>query len=119
MYLVYLDEFGHLGPFVSYDDPKYRESPVFGLAGFGLPADQTRGFGTWFYQRKLDLLGNQVGSLDRHPSEWERKGSKFFSVTNVTRNSGVRSMAYRLFNKIDGLGGFVFYVGVKKKNGKG
>ena len=45
-YFAYLDEFGHVGPYVARTDPKYRESPVFGLAGFVLPAEEVRGFGT-------------------------------------------------------------------------
>ena len=51
-----LDEFGHVGPYVSRDDPRHKDSPVFGLAGFIVPADEVRGFGTWFFQRKCDLL---------------------------------------------------------------
>lgn len=30
-YIAYLDEFGHIGPFVARNEPKYQESPVFGL----------------------------------------------------------------------------------------
>lgn len=48
-YFAYLDEFGHAGPHVARTDPKFRESPVFGNAGFVLPAEEVRGFGTWFY----------------------------------------------------------------------
>ena len=33
-YFACLDEFGHIGPYVSRTHPRYRESPVFGLAGF-------------------------------------------------------------------------------------
>ncbi|MXY18976.1 MAG: DUF3800 domain-containing protein, partial [Synechococcus sp. SB0664_bin_36] len=35
-YFAYLDEFGHIGPYVSREDPKYHQSPVFGLAGLVL-----------------------------------------------------------------------------------
>ncbi len=55
-YLAYLDEFGHIGPYVSRTDPRYKESPVFGLAGFVLPSGEVRGFGTWFFERKRNLL---------------------------------------------------------------
>ena len=41
-YFAYLDEFGHIGPYVSRADPRYKESPVFGLAGFVLPAAEVR-----------------------------------------------------------------------------
>ena len=35
-YFAYLDEFGHIGPYVSRQDPRHNDSPVFGLAGFVL-----------------------------------------------------------------------------------
>ena len=73
-YFAYLDEFGHIGPYVSRTDSRYKDSPVFGLAGFVLPSEEVRGFGTWFFQRKCELLGFEI----------ER------------------------------LGGFVFYVGIRK-----
>ena len=41
-----LDEFGHVGPYVSRTDPHHNDSPVFGLAGFVLPVGEVRGFGT-------------------------------------------------------------------------
>ena len=30
-YFAYLDEFGHIGPYVSRRDRRYKDSPVFGL----------------------------------------------------------------------------------------
>ena len=74
-YFAYLDEFGHVGPYVARTDPKYRESPVFGLAGFVLPADEVRGFGTWFYQRKCELLAFEIARSGKHPALWEKKGA--------------------------------------------
>ena len=32
-YFAYLDEFGHIGPYVSRADARHNGSPVFGLAG--------------------------------------------------------------------------------------
>jgi hypothetical protein len=48
-YIAYLDEFGHIGPFVSRDHPQHNTSPVFGLGGFVLPSSKVRAFATWFY----------------------------------------------------------------------
>ena len=45
---------------------------------------------------------------------WEKKGASLFTVTNVTRYPELRKLTNRLFNKIEKLGGFLFYVGVKK-----
>src|SRR5208283_904660 len=60
MYVVYLDEFGHIGPFVSRNDAKYHESPIFGMAGVILPVGEVRSFATWFFQRKCQLLEFEI-----------------------------------------------------------
>ena len=36
---AYLNECGHIGPYIAREDPRYKEIPVFGLASFVLPAD--------------------------------------------------------------------------------
>ena len=113
-YFAYLDEFGHIGPYVSRTDARYKNSPVFGLAGFVLPATEVRGFGTWFFQRKCQMLDFEIQRSGEHPAVWEKKGASLFTVTNVTRYRELREFTNRLFNKIEGLGGFVFYVGLKK-----
>ena len=74
-FFAYLDEFGHIGPYVSRGDPRYKESPVFGLAGFVLPAEAVRGFGTWFFQRKCELLAFEIARSGEHPALWEKKGA--------------------------------------------
>ncbi|MCY3875041.1 MAG: DUF3800 domain-containing protein [Rhodobacteraceae bacterium] len=113
-YFAYLDEFGHIGPYVSRTNPKYKESPVFGLAGFVLPADEVRSFGTWFFQRKCELLQFEIIRSGEHPALWEKKGSSLYTVANVTRYPELLRFTNRLFNKIERLNGFVFYVGIKK-----
>ena len=40
LYLVYLDEFGHDGPFESRTNRKYKTSPVFGFSGIILPYEK-------------------------------------------------------------------------------
>ena len=89
-HFAYLDEFGHIGPFISRTDPKYKESPVFGLAGFVLPSEEVRGFGTWFFQRKRELLAFEIERSGRHPALWEKKGASLYTVTNVTRYAELR-----------------------------
>ena len=113
-FFAYLDEFGHIGPYVSRADPRYKDSPVFGLAGFVLPSEEVRGFGTWFFQRKCELLGFEIERSGKHPALWEKKGASLYTVTNVTPYAELRRFTNRLFNKIETLGGFVFYVGVRK-----
>ena len=111
---AYLDEFGHIGPYISRADPRYKDSPVFGLAGFVLPAAEVRGFGTWFFQRKCELLKFEIERSGEHPAVWEKKGASLFTVNNVTQYRELRNFTNRLLNKIQRLGGFVFYVGIKK-----
>ena len=83
-YVVYLDEFGHIGPYISRTDPRHNDSPVFGLAGFALPIDEIRRFGTWFYQRKQELLKFEINRSGEHPAIWEKKGASLYTAKNVT-----------------------------------
>lgn len=110
-YIAYLDEFGHIGPYISRTDPKHNDSPVFGLAGFVLPIDEVRNFGTWFYKRKCELLSFEIDRSGSHPATWEKKGASLYTARNVEKYAELRKFTFRLFNKIDSLGGFVFYVG--------
>ena len=114
LYFAYLDEFGHIGPYISRTDPKHNDSPVFGLAGFVLPAVEVRGFGTWFFQRKCELLKSEIKRSGEHPAVWEKKGASLFTVRNVTQYRELRFFTNRFLNKIEKLAGFVFYVGIKK-----
>ena len=113
-YFAYLDEFGHIGPYVSRRDRRYKDSPVFGLAGFVLASEVVRGFGTWFFRRKCELLEFEINRSGKHPALWEEKRASLYTVKNVTRSAELRNFTNRLFNKIEALGGFVFYVGLKK-----
>lgn len=113
-YIAYLDEFGHIGPYVGRNDPKYKESPVFGLAGLVLPADQVRNFGTWFFQRKCELLAWEIKRAGAHPATWEKKGAALYTTTNVENYPELRNFTKRFLNKIQSVGGFVVYVGIKK-----
>ena len=113
-YLAYLDEFGHVGPYIDRQHPQHNDSPVFGFAGLVLPVDEVRGFGTWFFQRKCQLLEFELARSGKHPALWEKKGSTLYTVVNVERYRELRRLTLRMFNKIEAVGGFVLYVGVKK-----
>ena len=113
-YIAYLDEFGHVGPYVDRTHPKHNDSPVFGLAGFVLPLDEVRGFATWFFKRKCELLAFEIARSGEHPAVWEKKGSSLYTVRNVATYPELRKFTSRLLNKIPKLGGFVFYAGIGK-----
>ena len=75
-YFAYLDEFGHIGPYVTRQPPRHNDSPVFGLAGFVMPSEHLRGFGTWFFQRKCDLLAFEIERLSQHPGPMGKEGGQ-------------------------------------------
>src|SRR5690348_14989002 len=56
LYVAYLDEFGHVGPFVSRSHALHNASPVFGLGGIVLPVEHVRSFASFFYRLKCNLL---------------------------------------------------------------
>lgn len=115
MHIVYLDEFGHIGPYLSRNSTKYGESPVFGMAGFILPADQVRSFATWFFQRKCQLLAFDIQRDNEHPATWEKKGSSLYTTKNIAKYRELREFTNRLFNKIESCGGRIIYVGLHKQ----
>jgi len=113
-YIVYLDEFGHIGPYISRTDPRHNDSPIFGLAGFALPVEKVRNFGTWFIQRKEELLGWEIERAGAHPATWEKKGAALYTLRNIRKYRELRTFTNRFLNKIRNCNGFIFYVGVEK-----
>lgn len=114
LYFAYLDEFGHIGPYVARTDPRYNDSPVFGLGGMILPYKEVRHFSTWFYQLKCRLLQFEIQKSGQNPATWEKKGSALFTTPNVEKYPELRQATNRLLNKIRALDGHVFYVGIEK-----
>jgi hypothetical protein len=120
IYVAYIDEFGHIGPYISSTHPQYNTHPVFGLGGFVIPIEQIRNFSTFFYQLKCNLLSWEIEEARKHhssfhPARWEKKGSSLFTVKNVTKYRELRVATNRILNRIREVGGFVFYVGQMKK----
>lgn len=113
-YIAYLDEFGHVGPYVDRQHPKHRTSPVFGLAGYVLPAERVRWFATWFFKRKCELLEFEIRRSKKQAALWEKKGSSLYTVQNVEKYRELRHFTYRMLRQLHRLGGFVFHVGMEK-----
>ncbi len=113
-YLVYLDEFGHIGPFVSRTHPSYNTFPVFGFGGIIIPADQVRSFSSWFFKLKCNLLAFEISRANVPAHSWEKKGAALYTTANVLHYPELRRATFRLFNQINARGGHVFYVGVEK-----
>lgn len=114
LYFAYLDEFGHVGPYVTRTDPRHNTSPVFGLGGIVLPYGEVRAFATWFYQLKCRLLADEIERDGRHPATWEKKGSALYTTRNVLKYPELRRATNRILSKVKGVEGAVFYTGIQK-----
>ena len=111
MQIVFLDEFGHIGPFVSRDHKSFKTSPVFGLAGYAMPADRVRAFATWFHQLKLDAFARDIEASKKHPATWEKKGNQLFTSGRVYK---YKRLMFALISQIRAEKGRLFYHGVQK-----
>jgi len=111
MYIVFLDEFGHIGPFVARNDPKFNTSPVFGVSGFFMRERYVRDFATWFYQTKNSIYKEDIANSGKHPSAWEKKGNEIFTKGRVHKT---KRIAYTLINQIHKSSGKIFYHGIEK-----
>lgn len=115
-FFVYLDEFGHIGPFVCRDDPRYKTSPVFGLGGMALPVASVRKFSTYFYKLKCNLLQYEINHKNVQPAKWEKKGSNLYRIENINKYNELRQATNRLCNTIKRFDGFIFYNGIEKED---
>jgi hypothetical protein len=114
MYIAFLDEFGHIGPFVSRRDQRFNQSPVFGLAGFVLPHANVRSFATWFFQFKNQLLEADLKKSGVHPATWEKKGTELFTTKNINRYRSLTTAGSRIVNQLYKRDGRLFYYGRQK-----
>ena len=118
MRFVYLDEFGHIGPFVSRNGKSHNEHPVFGLAGIMLPERFVRPFATKFLQLKQNMLAADIEKSGQIAQKWEKKGSDIFRPKAIERYEGVRAGGFRLINEVRLCGGRIIYYGREKTVGK-
>lgn len=118
-YIAYLDEFGHIGPYISRDHSRYNTSPVFGLAGLLLPSDQVREFAIYFYKLKCNLLAWEIQNRNPDnlpPFRWEKKGSALYTARNIKAYKSLRDATQRLLRHLNSIGGYVVYKGVSKQD---
>lgn len=118
LYVAYIDEFGHIGPFVHRQDKRHNDSPVFGLAGVVLPEDQIRSFGTWVFKVKSEVFAKEIAAAGAsakatRPWEWEKKGTEIFKAKCIKSQKIIR-FGKKLINRVAKSGGFIFYVGLEK-----
>lgn len=109
--MVFLDEFGHIGPFVSKNHEKYKTSPIFGVSGFILDVDQVRDLAHWFHKLKEATFERDIELAGANSSVWEKKGNSLFTSGRVHKN---KRLGYALINNIKQRRGKIFYHGVVK-----
>lgn len=114
MHFAFLDEFGHIGPFIARRDPRYNASPVFGMGGMVLPEDSVRPFAVWFFQLKCKMLEREIARDGKHPATWEKKGTALFTAKAIRKYPSVRDAGKRLINRIAAYNGNIFYYGREK-----
>ena len=114
-YIAYLDEFGHVGPYLSRNDAKYKTSPVFGLGGIILPADTARKFSSWFHWFKKNIFLYEIDNSGIPSYHWEKKGSSLFTTHGNIKYKGNNYELLKLvLKKLSALGGHVIYNGMQK-----
>lgn len=116
MLIAYLDEFGHQGPFIEPGHAKFGHHPIFGYAGFVIPAEEARYMGRDFKNVKNSLFKTDIARSNT-PAQWERKGSEYFSTGSVTTRPELLRAFGGLVVRLRGHGGRLFYYGDEKVRG--
>lgn len=117
MYFVYLDEFGHIGPYVGRTSSKHNESPVFGLAGLILPEEAVRPFASYFLKQKEFNFRKEIEGTGKMPAKWEKKGTSFIRPKPMREYVEARRLMHKVMKKVGDSGGHLFYYGREKKHG--
>ena len=114
MLFVYLDEFGHIGPYFGRSHPRFNSSPVFGIGGIIFPEEAIRPFASFFLQRKTELLGFEIKNSNKPPYAWEKHGSNLYTAKSIALYPEIKRTTFRIMNRINRFGGKVFYYGREK-----
>lgn len=67
MLIAYLDEFGHIGPYVSPEHRRFNTHPTFGYGGFVIDASRIRSFGGQFEHHKERMFRREIDESGAHP----------------------------------------------------
>lgn len=116
MLVAYLDEFGHVGPYVCPEHKKFFHHPIFGYAGYVIPASNSREMGATFKHAKMQLFKTPI-EKSQHPNQWERKGSEFFSSGSIKNHPEQARVFKSLVRKLKRLDGKIFFYGDEKQKG--
>lgn len=114
MQIAYLDEFGHIGPFVSRTHKSHNTSPIFGLAGVIMPEAKARHLATAMLKLKQGMLASDLKRAGVQAHSWEKKGAELLTSKNMRKHPHIREGIRRLLNDIRRSGGKIFYYGREK-----
>jgi hypothetical protein len=114
--IAYLDEFGHVGPYVGREHPRHNAHPVFGYAGYVIPAENARYFSAEFVRVKRSLFKTEIDQA-KSPAQWERKGAEYFSTGSIEKRPEQVRAFTGLVQKLGANGGKLFYYGDEKIRG--
>jgi len=114
--IAYLDEFGHVGPYIRAGHPKFGQHPVFGYAGYVIPAVSVRSFGARFKTDRDRLFKTEINASSS-PHQWERKGSEYFSTGSIQKRPEQVRVFRSLVNALKKEGGAFFFYGDEKPRG--
>lgn len=109
--MAFVDEFGHIGPYISRSDARYNISPVFGLAGYVIPHEHARSFATFFIQLKQHVFQSDISRVGAHPATWEKKGKEFLTRKNISQYPNLRNAIFRVLNELRKRDGKIVYYG--------
>lgn len=116
MLLAYIDEIGEPGAFVSRDHERYKTSPAFGYAGFVLPEERARLFGSVFAEEKRKVFKTEIEAAQK-PGQWERKGASIFRPDTLEKFPQQIRVFNALVKRLRSLGGKLFYYADEKPLG--
>lgn len=116
MLIAYLDEFGHVGPYISDGHPRFGQHPIFGYAGFIVPAQAARSIGAEFKRAKTQLFSTDI-ARSSSPAQWERKGAEYFSTGSIQSRPEQVRVFNSLLSSLRTKGGRLFFYGDEKRRG--
>ncbi|MDY2669804.1 DUF3800 domain-containing protein [Schaalia hyovaginalis] len=117
MIVAYLDEFGHVGPYISTAHKKFKDHPLFGYAGIVLPEASIRSFGAKFEQVKARQFRSEIVKTGKHPRRWEKKGAEMFTTGAYSKYPERVDFISDLADYMARLGGKIFFYGEEKPAG--
>jgi Protein of unknown function (DUF3800) len=106
MFILYLDEFGHAGKWLP-EDPNHSHHPLFGLAGFAVPAHRWADVDRGFLRLKQTFFKSELKQLGKRPERFEPKRLDPISRRDV-------SFAMEALKLIRSCDGHVFAHGTNK-----